>query len=82
MSGTLAHQLAGQRTHGAIAVLTPRRDGGWMASLRVAVGARGAADEFCRGFAGGGGRREAAGIDRLPAAGLEDFVRRFASAFR
>jgi single-stranded DNA-specific DHH superfamily exonuclease len=82
VSGTLAHQLAGQRAHGAIAVLTPRRDGAWMASLRVAAGARGAADEFCRGFPGGGGRREAAGIDRLPPAELDAFVSRFAAAFR
>ena len=82
VSGTLAHQLAGQRAHGAVAVLTPRRDGGWMASVRVAAGGRGAADAFCRGFPGGGGRREAAGIDRLPPAQLDDFVKRFAAAFR
>ncbi len=82
VSGTLAHQLAARRRHGAIAVLTPRREGGLLVSVRVAARARGAADEFCRGFAGGGGRREAAGIDRLPRAELEDFVRRFAAAFR
>ena len=83
VSGTFANQLARQHARRAIAVLAPSRDAGYVVSVRVRVpaGARAGADEFCGAFPGGGGRREAAGIDRLPAAGLELFVRRFAEAF-
>jgi hypothetical protein len=81
VSGTFANQLARQHARRAFAVLAPRRDAGHVVSVRVPAGARVGADEFCRAFPGGGGRREAAGIDRLPAADLEPFVRRFAEAF-
>jgi single-stranded DNA-specific DHH superfamily exonuclease len=80
VSGSFANQLARQHARRAFAVLVPRRGGDYVVSVRVAAGAQPGADEFCRGFAGGG-RREAAGIDRLPATDLESFVRRFAAAF-
>ena len=81
VSGTFANQLARQHARRAIAVLAPVRAGGYVVSVRAPAGARQGAHEFCGGFAGGGGRREAAGIDRLPAAELEAFVRRFADAY-
>ena len=81
VSGTFANQLARQHARRAFAVLAPVRAGGYVVSVRAPAGARQGAHEFCGGFAGGGGRREAAGIDRLPAAELEAFVRRFADAF-
>jgi hypothetical protein len=81
VSGTFANQLARQRTRRAFAVLAPGRDTGFVVSVRVPAGACVGADEFCSAFPGGGGRREAGGIDRLPAADLEPFVRRFAAAF-
>jgi hypothetical protein len=81
VSGTYAHALARQHAGRAIAVLAPWRDGSYAVSVRVPAGARTGADDFCRGFAGGGGRRRAAGIDGLPAAELDGFVRRFAAAF-
>lgn len=81
VSGTFANQLARQHARRAFAVLAPGRGGGYVVSVRVPADARAGADEFCRGFPGGGGRREAAGINRLPAADLEPFVRRFAAAF-
>ena len=80
VSGTFANQLARQHARRAFAVLAPGRGGGYVVSVRVPAGAPCGADEFCRAFPGGGGRREAAGIDRLPAADLEPFVRRFAAA--
>jgi len=61
-------------------VLAPR-DSGYVVSLRIPAGARRSADEFCRDYPGGGGRKEAAGIDLLPAAGLDAFVNRFASSY-
>lgn len=80
VSGTFANQLARQHARRAFAVLAPGRDGSHSVSVRVPAGTHPGADEFCRSFAGGG-RREAAGIDRLPAADLEPFVSRFAAAF-
>jgi len=80
VSGTFANQLARQHARRAVAVLAPAH-GGYVVSVRVPADARAGADEFCRGFPGGGGRREAAGINRLPAGDLESFIRRFDAAF-
>jgi single-stranded DNA-specific DHH superfamily exonuclease len=81
VSGTFANTLARQHPGRAAAVLAAARGSGYVVSVRVPAGARTSADEFCRSFPGGGGRKEAAGIDHLPAADLESFVRRFAGAF-
>lgn len=81
VSGTFANQLARQHARRAFAVLAPARGGGYVVSVRVPAGARAGADDFCRGFPGGGGRREAAGINQLPAGDLESFIRRFDAAF-
>lgn len=80
VSGTLANHLAGLHRRQAVAVLAPSGPG-YVVSLRVPAAARCGADEFCRSFPGGGGRKEAAGIDLLPAAEVDDFVRRFANAY-
>jgi single-stranded DNA-specific DHH superfamily exonuclease len=80
VSGTLANHLAGLHRRQAVAVLAPR-GAGYVVSLRVPAGASCGADEFCRSFPGGGGRKEAAGIDLLPAAALDAFVSRFADTY-
>lgn len=81
VSGTFANQLARQHQRHAFAVLAPVRGGGYVVSVRVPADARLGADAFCSTFPGGGGRREAAGIDRLPDADLAPFVSRFAASF-
>jgi hypothetical protein len=81
VSGTFANQLARQHLRRAFAVFAPRRGDGYVVSVRVPAGAQIGAHEFCSAFPGGGGRREAAGIDRLPAEDLALFVRRFGDAF-
>ena len=81
VSGTFANDLARWHARRAHAVLTPRASGGYRVSVRAPAGGRLRADTFCRTFAQGGGRREAGGIDCVPAAELDDFVRRFAAAF-
>ena len=81
VSGTLANHLAHLHRKQAIAVLTPRSGGGYVVSLRVPPDGPCSADEFCRAFPGGGGRKEAGGIDLLPQGELNAFVRRFAAAF-
>lgn len=81
VSGSYANALATEAPGRAVAVLVPGSAGGYVVSVRSpAVSARGA-DELCRAFPGGGGRRDAGGIDRLPESVLEDFRRRFADAF-
>jgi len=80
VSGTLANHLAGLHRRQAVAVLA-LRGSGYVVSLRVPAGASCGADEFCRSFPGGGGRKEAAGIDLLPATEVDAFVRRFADAY-
>jgi hypothetical protein len=51
-------------------------------SVRVPAQSPVAADEFCRDFDTGGGRKGAAGINRLPRADLARFAARFESRFR
>ena len=80
VNGTFANRLSLMEPHRAHAVLTPRRDGGYAVSVRTAAaGGGGSAVDFCRTF-GGGGRATAAGIDRLDASQLEEFVAAFDAA--
>ncbi len=77
VNGVLANELARahpERAH-AILVKTAR---GFVVSVRAPLAHPSGADTLCRGFATGGGRARAAGINDLPQADLE----RFCSAFR
>jgi len=79
--GAFANHLATVEPGRAQAVLAPLSGGNYVASVRVPSGSALGADEFCRGFPTGGGRRIAGGIDRLPADRLPDFQARFAETF-
>jgi hypothetical protein len=79
--GTLANDLAKANAGSAVAILSPKT-GGFVVSLRVPRDAKLAADEFCRRFPTGGGRRTAAGINHLPPADVEHFASEFEQAFR
>lgn len=81
VGGSFANQLAAEAPGRAVAVLVPGSAGGYVVSVRSPASSARGADELCRGFPGGGGRRDAGGIDRLPESDLEDFRRRFADAF-
>jgi len=50
--------------------------------VRVPAGCAVSADEFCREFETGGGRKLAAGIDCLQDADVDDFVERFEARYR
>ena len=76
VSGTLANRLALENPWRAHAVLTPSPDGGYVVSVRSPRGRGITAAQLCRRFAGGG-RAEAAGIDRLEEAHLESFLDSF-----
>lgn len=79
LSGSLANQRVAAGNGRAVSVLTPRSDGGYLVSVRVTEKCSAGADELCRRYPGGNGRRAAAGIDRLPETSLNTF---FADFFR
>ncbi|MFC5697197.1 acetyltransferase [Pseudomonas sp. GCM10022186] len=81
VSGVLANQLAARDPGRALGLLSARTDGDWMFSLRVPANASLEADAFCRGFETGGGRKRAAGINRLPSAALERFAGQFLDSY-
>jgi len=80
--GVLANDLAQAQPDCAIAILSPKPSGDFTVSVRVPAHSPVAADEFCRGFDTGGGRKLAAGINRLPAADVDRFAARFEARFR
>ena len=80
VNGVLANELARahpQRAH-AILVQTER---GFLVSVRAPLARPSGADTLCRGFAGGGGRARAAGINDLPQADLGRFCDAFQQHF-
>lgn len=81
VSGVLANQLAADDPQRALGLLSARSDGDWTFSLRVPADAVLEADDFCRRYPSGGGRKRAAGINRLPGAALEDFVAAFLAGY-
>lgn len=76
--GSLANQLAQGQQQRAHALLLPI-PGGWRVSVRAPLDAPGGAGALCSHF-GGAGRAAAGGIDHLPAAELERFIRAFGAA--
>ena len=76
-SGTLANDLAKANAGSAVAIVSSKTDGGYLVSVRVPRDGTTSAEEFCREFPTGGGRRTAAGINNLPAEALNDFVTAF-----
>jgi hypothetical protein len=78
--GTFANHLARIDPRCACAVIAPS-DGGYAVSVRVPAARSPSADAFCREFPSGGGRREAAGIERLPEGRMQEFMARFRGAY-
>ena len=81
-SGTLANDLAKAHEGNALAIISPKADGGYLVSIRVPRDCATSAESFCRRFPTGGGRKAAAGINHLPAEELETFSRAFEEQFR
>lgn len=76
VNGPFINRLARQHPARAHAVLVAKGDA-YMVSVRAAMVDPRGADELCLKFASGGGRQGAAGINRLPAAEMNRFVREF-----
>jgi len=77
VSGVFGNQLSNQHPDRAHAVVYHREQGGYMVSVRAPLNNRTGADELCGKFPTGGGRRGAAGINHLPMAELDSFIREF-----
>ncbi|MFP3873667.1 MAG: acetyltransferase [Thiohalophilus sp.] len=81
VSGIYANDLAQRYPDRAHAMLSIRPEGGFLVSVRAPLNNRRGADELCRQFDTGGGRKAAAGINHLPEAQYDAFVRAFKTAF-
>ncbi|TPW09648.1 MAG: hypothetical protein FD130_2453, partial [Halothiobacillaceae bacterium] len=81
--GVYANALAQQYPQRAHALLTELHEGGYLdlVSVRAPLANKTGADELCRQFATGGGRKAAAGINQLPTVELERFIQAFSAAY-
>ena len=81
VNGIFANKLANDDPMRAHAVITSNRFGEYTVSVRAPVANPQGADTLCLKFETGGGRRAAAGINRLPADALDGFLAMFAEQF-
>lgn len=81
VSGVYANALAQQAPGRAHALLTRLESGGFVVSVRAPINRPDGADALCRQFETGGGRKAAAGINRLDDADYSRFVDAFLAAF-
>jgi hypothetical protein len=80
VSGSFGNALAQRYPSRAHAVLTRRGDG-YRVSVRAATSDPRGADALCSQFAGGGGRKGAAGIAQLPGAEFGRFAQTFKQTY-
>lgn len=80
VNGVFANELARAHPERAHAILV-QSAGGFVVSVRAPLARPSGADTLCRGFATGGGRARAAGINDLPQGDLERFCQAFRTAF-
>lgn len=76
-SGVFSNMKARELPSAAHVVMMENSDKTYRISVRAPLNNRKNADVLCREFPTGGGRTAAAGINRLPAEMLEDFLHRF-----
>jgi len=75
--GVMGNDLAKQYPDRAHALLVDMGDGHHRVSVRAPYNRKDGADELCRQFPSGGGRKAAAGINALAQDALADFINRF-----
>lgn len=81
VSGVYANQLAQNYPQRAHAILSENDDGDFVVSVRAPLNNKTGADELCRQFDTGGGRKAAAGINCLPKGKYEIFLNSFKKSF-
>ncbi|MCB1760172.1 MAG: acetyltransferase [Gammaproteobacteria bacterium] len=82
VSGVFANRLAQAAPERAHAILTELEQGGYLVSVRAPIANPDGADELCRRFPTGGGRKAAAGINHLAESDYQPFVDAFAETYR
>lgn len=81
ISGVYSNDLVNQFPDRAHAVLTENDNNGFLISVRAPLNNKTGADELCRQFEGGGGRKAAAGINHLPQEELAIFIDKLTQQF-
>jgi len=81
VGGVFANELARAHRARAHALLTSLDDGGYVVSVRAPLDNPTGADELCSSFPTGGGRKGAAGINRLDEVDVARFVDMLAVAY-
>lgn len=81
VSGVYANALACAHPARAHALLTRAAAGHYVVSVRAPLHNPTGADTLCAQFETGGGRKAAAGINRLPEARIDDFMRAFFATY-
>ena len=81
VSAIYANELVNQFPDRAHAMLTELNEGDYLVSVRAPLSRATGADDLCRQFETGGGRKAAAGINRLPADQVDRFTEAFKAAF-
>ena len=81
VSGVFGNDLANQAPDKAHAVISDTADGSVMISVRAPLNNRVGADDICRQFPSGGGRKAAAGINSLPDADIGHFIETFSGYY-
>ena len=82
ISGIYSNQLVNQFPDRAHAVLSHNKQGGYLISVRAPLNNKTGADELCRQFPGGGGRKAAAGINHLEKSNLDIFISKLSEQFK
>jgi hypothetical protein len=80
VSGVYANDLANDFPDRAHAILTEKGNS-YLVSVRAPLNRREGADDLCRQFPSGGGRKAAAGINDLPKVDLDKFIAAFSQQF-
>jgi hypothetical protein len=79
--GVMGNEIAKQYPDRAHALLVDMGDGHYRVSVRAPYNNKAGADDLCRQFESGGGRKAAAGINRLSESLLENFTDKFFGAY-
>lgn len=81
VSGVFANDMAQNYPDRAHALLTEKKGGGYLISVRAPLNNKSGADDLCRQFETGGGRKAAAGINHMPEDDFVKFEKAFLKAF-
>lgn len=82
VSGVYGNSLTNEHPNRAHAVVTERQGQGYLVSVRAPSNNKAGADEICRQFPTGGGRKAAAGINDLPVNQLDRFIDTFQAFYK